>query len=121
VTDDTGTYGASADGFIGEDGGCEIKCLVDPSRIRKVLVDGDLSEFEDQIQGCMWITGRTWWEYCLYLPQLASAGLGLWRKRVYRDDGYIAKMTEDLAKFNAAVRTNEVSIRGNFPPVREVF
>ena len=40
ITTDDGKFGASADGFIGADGGAEYKCLVDPSRLRKVLLTG---------------------------------------------------------------------------------
>jgi hypothetical protein len=57
LTDDE-AFGASADGLIGEDGGSEYKCLIDPARLRQVLIEGDVSDFTDQVQGCLWITGR---------------------------------------------------------------
>ena len=60
-----GKFGASADGLIGEHGGAEYKCLVSPERIRSVLIDGDMSEFTDQVQACLWLTGRTWWHFAL--------------------------------------------------------
>jgi hypothetical protein len=111
ITTDDGKFGASADGFIGQDGGAEYKCLVDPSRLRKVLLTGDISEFLDQIQGGMWITGRKWWDFCLYCPALESIGLQLWHRRVERDDNYIEQLEVDLIGFEKLVSQNEDSLR----------
>lgn len=111
VTTDDNLFGASADGLIGEDGGAEYKCLVDPSRLRRVLLTGDISEFMDQIQGGMWITGRTWWDFCLYCPALESIGLKLWHRRVERDDNYIDQMEMDLIAFERLVTENETELR----------
>lgn len=116
VTTDDNLFGASADGLIGEDGGAEYKCLVDPSRLRRVLISGDISEFMDQIQGGMWITGRTWWDFCLYCPALESIGLQLWHRRVERDDNYIDQMEMDLIAFERLVTENETELR-NFKEV----
>lgn len=109
-TDDL-KFGASADGFIDLDGGVEIKCLVDPSRIRNVILNNDISEFMDQIQGGMWITGRKWWQFALYCPALEPVGLHLWMKRVERDDNYINEMELDLLEFEKLVSQNEKALR----------
>ncbi len=101
-------FGASADGLIGEDGGSEYKCLISPERLRAVLIDGDYSEFTDQVQGCMWITGRRWWDFCLYCPALESIGKHLWHRRVERDDAYIDAMVTDLVEFEKLVSYNEI-------------
>lgn len=101
-------FGASADGLIGEDGGSEYKCLISPERLRAVLIDGDYSEFTDQVQGCMWITGRRWWDFCLYCPALEGIGKHLWHRRVERDDAYIDAMVADLVEFEKLVSYNEM-------------
>ena len=111
VTTDDNLFGASADGLIGEDGGAEYKCLVDPSRLRRVLLTGDISEFMDQIQGGMWITGRRYWDFCLYCPALERIGLQLWHRRVERDDNYIDQMEMDLIAFERLVSENERALR----------
>lgn len=111
VTTDDNLFGASADGLIGEDGGAEYKCLVDPSRLRRVLMTGDISEFMDQIQGGMWITGRRYWDFCLYCPALERIGLQLWHRRVDRDDSYIDQMEMDLIAFERLVSENERALR----------
>lgn len=109
-TDDL-KFGASADGFIEQDGGLEIKCLVDPSRIRDVILNQDISDFMDQIQGGMWITGRKWWQFALYCPALEKVGLHLWTKRIDRDDNYINAMELDLIEFERLVSEYEASLR----------
>ena len=111
VTTDDRKFGASADGLIGDDGGAEYKCLVDPTRIRKVILTGDIGEFIDQIQGGMWITGRRWWDFCLYCPALESIGLHLWHRRVERDDNYIDQMEMELIEFERLVSANEAALR----------
>lgn len=98
-----GRFGASADGLIGEDGGAEYKCLVSPERIRAVLIDGDMSEFTDQVQACMWLTGRKWWHFVLYCPALEPAGKDITIYEVQRDDEYIAQMESDLVAFDQLV------------------
>jgi hypothetical protein len=98
-----GKFGASADGLIGEDGGAEYKCLVSPERIRSVLIDGDMSEFTDQVQACLWLTGRKWWHFVLYCPALEPAGKDITLYEVQRDDEYILKMESDLIAFDQLV------------------
>lgn len=58
VTTDDGLFGASADGLIGRDGGSDYKCFLAPEKLRAFLIDNDASGIMDQVQGCMWITGR---------------------------------------------------------------
>lgn len=111
VTTDDEKFGASADGFIDKDGGLEIKCLVDPGRIRNVILSDDISEFMDQIQGGMWITGRKWWQFALFCPALEKIGLQLYTKRVERDDNYINEMELDLLEFERVVSKYEQTLR----------
>lgn len=103
VTTDCRTYGASADGFIGDDGGLEIKCLVSSDSIRKALFDSTITEWYDQIQGGMWITDRGWWDFVVYCPQLATIGKELTVQRIERDQAYIDGLMADLASFQVVV------------------
>lgn len=111
VLTDDGKFGASADGLIEPGGGSEYKCLIAPERIRAILIDGDLSEFTDQIQGCMWLTDRRWWHFCLYCPALEPVQKQLTIHEVARDDDYIEAMERDLLKFDALVREYEGWLR----------
>lgn len=116
VLTDDGKYGASADGLIDDDGGCEYKCLVSPERIRRILLEDDLSEFEDQIQGCMWATGRSYWHFCLYCPALEPIGKQLYMKEVKRNNDFIAELEQDLMTFEKLVSLNEQKLRNGASP-----
>lgn len=103
VTTSDGAFGASADGFIEEDDGSEYKCLVSPEGLREILLNDDISEFTDQVHGCMWITGRKRWHFGLYCPALASIGADFTWRVIERDDDYIEAMEIDLMDFKGLV------------------
>lgn len=111
VTTNDGVFGASADGLIGDDGGSEYKCLVSPEGLRNVLLDHDISEFEDQIQGCMWITRRSYWHFALYCPALEPIGKALYWRRIERNDDYIEALEADLIRFKGLVDGFEATLR----------
>jgi len=76
--------GCSPDGLVGDDGGIEIKCVNAADHLG-FLLDGEVpAEHLPQIQGCMWITGRQWWDYVSYHPDLPAK-----TERVYRSETYI--------------------------------
>lgn len=110
VTDD-GKFGASADGLIGDDAGSEYKCLVSPEGVRDVVLDHDISKYTDQIQGCMWITGRQRWHFAMYCPALAVIGKELYWRVVERDESHIEAMESDLIGFMRLVDTYERTLR----------
>lgn len=111
VTDDDGKFGASADGFIGSDTGLEIKCLVSAKGIRKLWFAEDLSDFMDQVQGGMWITGRAQWHFALYCPAMAAVEKELFLRVVKRDEAYIEAMQKDLGEFASLVDSYEATLR----------
>ncbi|MGH8332537.1 MAG: YqaJ viral recombinase family protein, partial [Pseudomonas sp.] len=111
VKTDDSVFGASADGFIGEDGGAEYKCFLAPDKLRAFHIDNDASEVVDQVQGCMWITGRKWWHIGMYCPLLKPVGRQLWLQEFKRDDDYIEKLEEDLWQFKLLVDGYEEKLR----------
>lgn len=111
-TDDL-VFGASADGFINDDGGAEYKCFLSPEKLRSIYFNDDISEVIDQVQGCMWVTGRKWWHLCLYYPALEAIGKQLLIKEVKRDDDYIEQLEADLLEFKLLVDEYELRLRGN--------
>ena len=110
LTDDR-VFGASADGLIGNDEGSEYKCLVSPEGLREILINDDIGEFIDQVQGCLWITGRKRWHFGLYCPALASIGCDFTLKIVERDDDYINELESDLIEFKGLVDHYESKLR----------
>ena len=110
LTDDS-AFGASADGLIGEDGGSEYKCFLAPEKLRAFHIDNDASGIMDQVQGCMWITGRKWWHVGMYCPALESVGRQLWWQEFKRDDNYIESLEADLWQFKLLVDQYESKLR----------
>jgi hypothetical protein len=111
VTTGDGVFGASADGFIGKDGGAEYKCFVAPDKLRSILLTGDTSDVIDQCDGGMWITGRTYWDFCLYCPALEPVGRALTIHRIQRNDDRIEALEKDLMQFAALVSDFEKVLR----------
>lgn len=114
VTDD-GLFGYSTDGLVDDDGLIEIKSPIDSAKILHILATGDTSEYDHQMQGGMWITGRKWCDFIMYVPDLAVVGKDLYVQRVLRDDGFIDEMVERLAKFDALVAANVAILRAGAP------
>jgi hypothetical protein len=111
VLTDDGIFGASVDGFIGADGCSEYKCFIAPSSLMPIILDGDISDCTEQIQGQLWVTGRKWCDFCLYCPALKSIGKDLTIFRVNRDESFIAKMELELLLFNDLVKSYETKLR----------
>jgi len=102
VTDD-GIFGYSTDGLVDDDGLIEIKAPIDSAKILAMWQTGDTSEYDHQMQGGMWITGRAYCDFIMYVPDLAAVGKDLFVKRVLRDDAFIDAMVERLAEFDNLV------------------
>jgi hypothetical protein len=109
VTDDR-IFGASLDGLINDDGESEYKCFVSPVSLMPILLDGDISDCMDQVQGGLWITGRKYAHFCLYCPALKEVGKELTIFEVARDDDYIEKMEKDLLEFNRLVESYKIKL-----------
>jgi hypothetical protein len=110
VKTDDGLFGASADGFIEEDRGAEYKAFVSPDSLMPILLNGDISDCTDQIQGGMWITGRKAWDFVLYCPALKKVDKDLTVFNVARDDNYIEKLEKDLLEFNRLVESYKIKL-----------
>lgn len=111
ITTDDGAFGASADGLIGEDGGSEYKCFISPEKVRAFHIENDASGIADQVQGCMWISGRKWWHIGMYCPALEPAGKQLWWRQFERDDDFIEQLEADLWQFKLLVDEYEAKLR----------
>lgn len=82
--DDDRQVGCSPDGLVGDDGGIEVKCLNAASHVRCLVDRAVPAEFGPQIQGNLWITGRKWWDYVSYHPDMPAEII-----RVERDETFI--------------------------------
>ncbi|VAW38907.1 hypothetical protein MNBD_GAMMA01-1305 [hydrothermal vent metagenome] len=93
--------GCSPDGLIGKTQGFEAKC---PSLAvhAKYLESNKLpTEHFQQVQGCLYITGRDQWHFFSYFP-----GVKPFHIIVERDEMWIAKLSKALDDFN--IELNEI-------------
>jgi len=94
ILDDTESYGCSPDGLIGDssEGGLEIKC---PAQTTQAGYWRDpqsgVKKYYQQIQGCMWVTGRKWWDFFSYHPDMPHVLV-----RVERNEEYIEKLSQQV-------------------------
>jgi len=104
--------GASPDGLIDADGGLEIKCpgLAKHLEYLKLPSNTAPSEYVWQVQGCMAITGRKWWDFVSFNPDFPEA-LQLTIRRIQRDDVAIDKLFLELAVFVQEVKDETEFIR----------
>jgi putative phage-type endonuclease len=92
--DDRKTIACSPDGLVGKDGLLEIKC---PSSAVHVsyLLEGVLpTEYFQQVQGQLFVTGRKWCDFFSFYPNLPPFLL-----RVESDKEFIKKLQVELEVF----------------------
>lgn len=101
-----GRAGCSPDALVGERGGLEIKTRA-PHLLIETLLKGEMpTEHTAQVQGCMWVCEREWWDFAAYYR-----GLPLFTKRIERDEAYIARMASAVREFTEELDDVVASIR----------
>ena len=95
--------GCSADGLIGKDGGVENKAPHDEAVHIQTMLEGMPDNHIPQVQGCMLVTGRKWWEFISYDPR-AGENYRLYHQRIERDEEYIAKLKDGIMRFEAELQ-----------------
>ena len=96
--------GASPDFLVDDDGGGEIKSPESSEVHLETLLVGLPPEHVEQVQGGLWVTGRTWWDFVSYHPDFPP-GLRLYVQRVPRDDAYIARLEAACLEMEADVQS----------------
>jgi hypothetical protein len=117
VTTDDGLFGYSSDGFVGSAGLLEVKTLLSAEVILRVIGAGDLSEYMDQCNGGLWLTGRQWIDLVLWAPALEPIGRALTIHRITRDEAAIEALEADLIAFAGMVKEAEKMLTGAAVPV----
>lgn len=95
--------GVSPDGLIDNAGGVEIKCPKERTHAEYLTLDAEPSSYTAQIQGCMWVTDREWWDFVSFNPAFPP-NAQLIVRRIERDDAYIAKLASAIESFGAEVQ-----------------
>lgn len=109
---DSGRYGCSPDRLVGEAGGVEIKC---PSAAVHIgyLLDDLPAKFKPQVQGCLWITGREWWDLLSFNPDLPPALI-----RMGRDKEYIRNLEAVVTAFCSVLDEKTEELLSRYPALR---
>lgn len=91
--------GVSPDGLVGDEGLLEIKCPNTETQIKRFIDGVGLpKEYEAQVQGQLWVTGRKWCDFVSFDPRIDVEASYI-QTRVYRDEEYIAKLEEKVTAF----------------------
>jgi hypothetical protein len=90
--------GCSPDGLVGDDGGCEIKSVIPTVQIETVMRGRFPPEHAPQIYGNLWITGRKYWDFVSYSPDMPEH-LQLYIFRVTPDPDYIKALEKEVRTF----------------------
>jgi hypothetical protein len=104
---DEGPWGASPDGLIGEEGCLEIKCPTMAVHVGYLLGGVLPSDYFQQVQGQLAVTGRPWVDFLSYYP-----GLPHLLVRVGPEKPFIQALKRELADFCAGIDRVEKQIRG---------
>lgn len=106
--------GASPDGLIGAHGGLEIKSRQGKAQLRTILADEVPALHLAQIQTCMLVLDRHWWDYCSY-----AGGWPLHVIRVHPDRAWQTAIINALDAFeeNAARMISAYEHRTDGRPV----
>lgn len=91
----SGNKGASPDSLVSTNGGLEIKTAQPHIQIDRLERNRLPPEHKAQVQGNLWIAEREWWDFVSYWPRLPVLTV-----RVYRDEEYIAALSDEVDRFN---------------------
>lgn len=105
----SGRVGCSPDGLVEADGGTEFKAKR-PYIHLEVLLTGEVPpEHMKQIQTCLWVSERSWWDFACHSP-----GLPFFIKRVERDNELIAQIEDATNRFTDELDAVVERIKGMF-------
>lgn len=90
--------GASPDGLVDDVGGVEIKCPFNSAVHVETLSAGMPKEHMPQVQGCMWVTGRKWWDFISFDPRMPWH-LRMYVQRIEREQVYIDMLASEVGIF----------------------
>ncbi len=87
-------YGASPDGLVGDFGLLEIKCPIMATHVGYLLGNALPTDYFQQVQGQLLVTGREWVDFLSYYPSLRPLII-----RVRRDKKFLEVLRKELKIF----------------------
>lgn len=106
--------GASPDGYIGEDGGIELKCPNSATHIETLLGGSTPGKYVLQ---CQWQMAckpeQRWVDYCSYDPRLPPS-MRLFVQRIKRDNAKIAELESIVGTFLTEIKVTVAELTQRF-------
>lgn len=99
VHDEYDFIGCSGDFLVGDDGGGEIKSHKSITEHEQTKKKGMPTKYRPQVQGCMWIEKRKWWDFVSYYRNDHENVRDTHIIRVFRDDEYIERLKDACLRF----------------------
>ena len=102
--------GCSPDSLVGDEGGLEIKCP-DDKNFFKILLGGEKeidTKYHWQIQMCLLISERKWWDIAFYNPNFEKNMIVF---RIYPDMAKQEKLIMGIAKGKALMQEIEYKLQ----------
>jgi hypothetical protein len=96
--DEQKLYHCSPDGLIDPDGGFETKDALPHIQLERFKKGTLPTEHFTQCQGCLLVTGRSWWDFQSYCENMKPLTV-----RVYPDVDFLAKLEKELQAFCLAL------------------
>jgi putative phage-type endonuclease len=94
--------GVSPDALVGADGLLEIKCpFTTRTHINTLLSQEVPKQYEAQVFGGLWVTGRKWCDFVSYDPRMIDERLRKVCIRVWRDEDYISHIEDVVTSFRS--------------------
>ncbi len=93
------TIGCSPDGLVGDDGGIESKSRKQKLQFEDILSQAVPAEHIIQVQTCLLVTERVWWDYNSY-----CGGMPMMTLRVYPDEKLHNAIIDAAEAFEKKVR-----------------
>jgi hypothetical protein len=93
---DDGRYGCSPDSLVGDEGGVEIKSLSPGEMVKFIIEQRVPLKHKLQVIGCMLVTGREWWDFLAYHPDIRPPKIRVYRREVLKE---ITALQMELNKF----------------------
>lgn len=118
VPDWTDTFGGSPDRLVDPDGGLEVKCPAPETLIGYHAAGVFPRDYYPQVQGYLWITGRKWWDFYAWHPELDAFLI-----RTEPDTDYHAKLRAGVQECLLEIERIEKRIKPRAPTdgVRRVY
>ena len=103
--------GVSPDGLIDANGGIEIKCPKTTTQIETFLSGKMPTSHKAQVQGCLWVSGRDFWDFVSFDPRIDGEA-GYFIERIYRDEEYIKELEAAVIAFDEELQQMILKLKG---------